>query len=289
MIKIFRNIFFSLALVATVVSCDEEDGRTEFGGPFYAQLNSSSASISESSSDFIKIKVNNVGPTLSTDLVVGYSFDGSTAVEGVDFNILTGDEGQIVIPAGSNTGEIVLQMIPNLAVDGDKVYNVTLTSTNAGLAVGRGQVGLNYSLTIIDDDCPIDLANDYAGEWEVTSFCAAPGSNNDGFCVGSQVGTIATLRADTSDPLGFTAIMSGGMHVDDFVINFQTCPETVSLTGTYVLAFNQNGAPAVMRTPDEPDVYGTGSYSATKITVVGTYSNTDGLNFDEFVLEYTKL
>ncbi|MEP2772867.1 MAG: Calx-beta domain-containing protein [Fulvivirga sp.] len=284
LILIFAGLFLA--------ACDEEDGRTEFGGPFYVELNATSNTISESSSDVVRIKVNNVGPTLDADVVVSYSFEGSTAVEGEDFEVLgNGTEGQIVIPAGANTGEISLKMIPNLEVDGDKTYNVTLTANNAGLEVGRGQIGLNYTLTIIDDDCPIDLAGEYAGDWEVTSFCAAPGSFNDGFCVGSQEGTIATLSADASDPLGFTAIMSGGMHDDDMIINFQTCPQTVSISGTYVMAFTQNGAPATMSATDEPDVYGTGTYNPDSkvITVVGVYGNTAGSSFDDFIIEYTKV
>lgn len=288
-----KLIYNSLALFmacAFLIACDEENGRVEYEGPFYVELNSTSASTSESSSGFVRIKANNVGPTLDTDIAVSYSFEGSTAVEGEDFEIVgDGTEGQIVIPAGKNTGEIVLQMIPNLAVDGDKVYNVTLTGNSAGLNVGSGEIGLSYALTIIDDDCPIDLAGDFAGEWEVTSFCAAPGSFNDGFCVSSQEGAIVTLAADASDPLGFTAILSGGIHADDMILDFQTCPGTVSISSSYTLAFNQNSAPATIGPTDEPEIYGTGTYTESKITVVGTYGNVDGANFDEFIIEYGKL
>ena len=53
-----------------VSACDEEDGRTTFGGPFYVQFTANSASVSEAdTTTIVQIQVSNVGPTLDSDIV----------------------------------------------------------------------------------------------------------------------------------------------------------------------------------------------------------------------------
>ncbi|MEQ9165073.1 MAG: hypothetical protein RLO12_02355, partial [Fulvivirga sp.] len=86
MMKLFKNIFSILLVMTILASCDEEDGRVTFEGPYYVEFNSRSAIISEAGATYI-IRVNQVGPTLGSDVTVNYSVEG-TAQEGVDYTIV---------------------------------------------------------------------------------------------------------------------------------------------------------------------------------------------------------
>lgn len=254
------------------------------------------------SSNVINVTFERSGADASQAVTVGFSAtaifastsdfqnEGDDAMATLTFS----NENTIVIPAGAYTETLTIAVADDLLSAGDRSVTIEITSVPDNYQIGfpsavdpRSQL----VVTIQDDDCPIDLVGDYEGDWEVVSFCAAPGSFNDGFCVSSIVGDVVTLTADTSDPTGTTAILSGGPHAEDFVVLFQTCPQTVRIDATYLLTFNQNDFQATLGPADEPDVYGTGTYNPDNfvIRVVGVYGNVNGAGFDEFIMEYKKL
>lgn len=192
-----KNIINGLVLVALLFvasSCDPENGRVTFDGPYYVQFTGSGSTISEEmESTTVIIEVSNVGPTKNEDIVVSYSTEGSTAVEGVDFDLAAGQtSGQIVIPAGKHFGTLKLNTIDNLDADGVKSLKVTLTSASGGLDAGRGAIGLSYTLTINDNDCPLDL-DTFAGSYDMDFTHTA------GFlwAAGFQSGFVSTLIPTT--------------------------------------------------------------------------------------------
>lgn len=160
-----------------LASCDEEDGRVTFEGPYYIGFTSNTATISEAGGSFI-IEVSQVGPTLGSDITVNYTVEGS-AQEGVDYTIVGGTEGTIVIPAGQHFGTLELQAIDDLSADGALNLKLTLSANSAGLENGRGAVEKTLSITITDDDCPIPpLEGDRSVETVETSPAGCSGVTN---------------------------------------------------------------------------------------------------------------
>ncbi len=192
----YINLLAIAGLLFVAFACDQADGRQIFEGPYYVQLTSASSSISEAdTTTTVSIQISNVGPTLTSDIIVTYSTEGSTAVEGVDYELAAGQtSGQIVIPAGEHFATLDLNTINNSVADGVKTLDITLVSADNGLSAGSGAIGVNHSLTISDDDCPLDLTT-FPGSYDLDF------THTVGFlwASGTQTGFVATLTA-TSDP-----------------------------------------------------------------------------------------
>lgn len=177
--KRVKYILYSGLLVGALglSSCDEENGRTTFEGPYYTQFTRSSQSISENSDGQADVQVSNVGPTLSSDVVVNYTIDPtSTAVEGVDFEIIgASGPGTITIPGGQHFGTIGIKPIDNFATESDRTVVLNLSGNNAGLNDGRGAIGTQTTVTILDNDCPYDIVGDFGTSLSETNPAGAEG------------------------------------------------------------------------------------------------------------------
>lgn len=227
----YINLLAIAGLLFVAFACDQADGRQIFEGPYYVQLTSSSASISEADENStVTIQVSNVGPTLDSDIVVTYSTDGSTAVEGVDYELAAGQtSGEIVIPAGEHFGSLQLNTINNDETDGDKTLAITLVSANNGLSAGSGAIGVSYSLAISDDDCPFDITA-FPGAYDVSWVQSAgwiwDAGENTGF-VSSLTATATANVYDTDNLLGAT---DGGQNDVQLVALFvDDVAETVAI------------------------------------------------------------
>lgn len=311
-----KNIYslWLLALsVLLITSCAEDDEFTKFTQKYVA-FTATSAQLEESQSVVsadgeatqvgrlytVELVRNSNGAneplTVTLNITSQYLDETPFSLPGEDasdaFEVIGGTS--VTFEPGEYTKSITLQTINDVTPSGNKEVVIAIASVSDdsyNIGLGESNRRTELTVTLIDDDCPIDIPNNLAGKWTVTSFCAAPGSFNEGFCRGDQVGQEVELIADDSDPLGTTAIISGGIHADPMVLKFITCPGQVAINSNYTLAFTQNGAPALIGPTDEPAVYGTGSYSeeSGKISVVVSYGNTaSGLVFDEFIIEYEK-
>ncbi len=276
--KYINSLFAIFAALVIFTGCDEEDGRITFDGAFI-EFDVATQSIAENSTSIVRIPVNNAGPTSGSDITVNYSTEGSTAVEGVDFEILAGGQlGQVIIPAGSNTGIIQLRMIDNLMSEGNLVLNLKLASNSANISSGRGEVGLASSLTIIDDDCPIDLS-EYEGEYSM-AVVGAPGQAFDGFdlceAASRDCSGPVTLVADASDPLGLTAIIQHPSIGGEYKIEFVTCAQETKVVQPMTSFF---GVAAWQMQQGQIN----GSYTASTIEIAGVLG-TNG----EFIITLTR-
>jgi hypothetical protein len=152
------NIGAAICFLFALSSCDQEDGRVTFGGPYYVQFTTSAQSVSEAAGSVVAIQVSNVGPTVSEDIIITYETTGSVAVEGVDYELEAGQtSGQIVIPAGRHFGELRFIPTDNDDSDGSRSLIFTLTGASSNLEAGSGAIGVTYTVTLTDDDCPLDL------------------------------------------------------------------------------------------------------------------------------------
>jgi hypothetical protein len=318
--KIFKIISLAIVAILLVASCAQTDfekftqkyvafegGSTSMGESIAISLADGSSQLANNSLEVTLFRsTTDFTEPLTVNVTATYTFlddtDFTTAGEdaSADFSVNV-DLSAVTIPAGAVSTSFVLTAINDLAAKGTKevVFTITGTSSDFDLGQQESQIGRTLTVIVNDDDCPINLEADWEGTYEVTEFCAAPGSFNEGFCAtgaAARAAVIAlpiTLTADPSDPLGQTAILSGGMHeTEPISISFITCPQQVVINGTYALDFEQNSAPAAIGPTDEPAVYGTGTYNPDNgtINLVVSYGNTaSGLVFDEFIISYSKV
>lgn len=162
------HTIFGILLLFLCASCEEE--AISYEDPPYIGFTTFSTSISEKNESFV-IEVANVGPISSSDIVVNYAIESSsTAQEGVDYDVVSGTEGTIVIPAGRQYGSLVITTLDNGMVDGDLNLVMTLTDNNAELNNGNGDISNTLTISIIDNDCPFDI-NEVIGLYS----CDEPG------------------------------------------------------------------------------------------------------------------
>jgi len=241
---------------------------------------------------------------ISSELSVAVSFtatyvsDNDFVTAGEDasdaFKIVD-DLSSIVFNANEATAAFTITTVDDVLPAGDVqiVFEITSVSDNKyQIGEQSGNSRSTTVLTLIDDDCPIDVPGTWEGVYEVREFPAAPGSFNEGFTVGAAAGLTVLVELDESDPLGASVILkpteSNSLLVDEMPMTFEVCPQTILIgPDAYTLAFNQNGAPASIGRTDEPATYGNGTFNpdGSTFTIVVSYGNTaSGLVFDEFLL-----
>jgi hypothetical protein len=315
--KIFILYGLIIAMVFMNTSC-EDAGEFVIFDEKYVAFTTSSASLAESSlvqtaDGDASIVDNSLVITLvrsttdfSNPLTVSiseeavYLSDSDFANAGEDASIhykVDKDLSSLTFPAGEAFVSFTVTSIDDLIPFGDKSVTFTITSvSDDNFRIGQQESAIrsSFSLILVDDDCPIDLVADWEGQYEVTEFCAPEGSPNAGFCRGAGVvGQIVTLTADPSDPLGVTAILSGGIHDADAMVKFIPCPEDVELAAEYQLSFIQNGQPARIfpLTDAQKANFGTGNFNPGNNTfnIFVGYGNIAGANFGAFEITYSKI
>lgn len=204
----------------------------------------------------------------------------------------TVSSSSVTIAAGSISSYFYVTSKNDGMSTGNKVLTITLTSVSDSdydLGFPDGGFPNVHVLTIIEDDCPIDIPSIWEGLYKVTSFEAAPNSFNEGFAPSAPLGREVMVELDASDPSGTSVLLKGGatpnLFIEDVPMKFETCDETVLIgEDLYFMNFSQNDAPAGIARADEPNVYGNGSYKGdgSQFTITATFTNDDGANFDEF-------
>ena len=319
---IMKNIKYisSIVLIFTFVlmSCEETELYPKYGdesGQSSVAFVNSTADLSESRTTSYADGTSVTGGAVTTitlvrrsadisaPLTVGITFsatytsDNDFVSEGEDASdaLKVGDLDGVTFAANESTTSFVVTTVDDVlpAGDVDVVFQIASVSDNKyQIGEQTGNSRDSIILTLVDDDCPIDVPGTWEGTYEVTDFPAAPGSFNEGFSVDPAVGLQVEVELDPSDPLGASVILkpseNNSLLVDEIPMSFVVCPETVLIgEGTYVMTFAQNGAPAALGRTDEPSVYGNGSFNpdGSSFTIVVSYGNTaSGLVFDEFLL-----
>ncbi len=234
--------------------------------------------------------------TITISKVAQFTTESPFASAGDDASssFLIGDElAQVTIPAGEYIKKVSLASIPDVLSSGNKTLKLEITGVSDptyNIGVGPSAIRKSFILTVNDDDCPINLIQDWEGTYEVTSICAPEGATNEGLCFSdiglSTAGLDVTLTADPSDPSGTTAILSGGIHVTPLIIKFITCESEVEFSG-----INEIFGGFAIRPSNAPAVYGVSTYqeASKRITLVTDLTEPGGgPNYDEFIVEYVK-
>ena len=151
-----KKYFVKLALLAlsttAFVSCDEDT--VTYGGDNFVSFNQVARTRFNAFENVgvAEIPVNLAFPK-SSDVVVTFKIENSTAVEGVDYVLLT--PGTVTIPAGETTANIRIQITNNDVQNDSKSMEITLTSVSqADVSLGLVDNGSKFKrLLIVNDDC----------------------------------------------------------------------------------------------------------------------------------------
>ncbi len=249
--KRFNKILLGLALLAFAVSCEETEFETtgENLGNFVS-FSTGAASVNENSgsttadgtstvsgSNYV-IRILRSTTDLSQPLTVNISSsitfattsDFANAGDDASSTVLFSSSiNTVEIPAGEAEANVTFSTINDDFSAGDKSVILTITGTSdASYALGAPQaaIGNTLAITVVDDDCPIDIAS-FEGEYTMT-VVGTPGAPFDGFdlCASAarDCSGVVTLAADPSDPLGQTAILTHPSFGGEYKIQFITCP-----------------------------------------------------------------
>lgn len=262
----YLNLIIASVLFMGFLGCEEP---TFEKTPSYVAFESPSASISEASitdtqdgeststGNFYTGRVYRSSSDLSTELTVDMDIGGVYA-KTTDF----ADEGDdasstftssfnesIVIPAGKTDAIFVISTVNDLFSSGNKNVVLSITGTSdASYEVGYSSAGISgdFSLTIIDDDCPIAIDNwvdTYIVKREVFT-----GGTNEGVSFATIFGRTYQLefKRDPSDATGTKVIIDNSDGFDEFVsdgtvMSFLTCPGEVTFDALSIFVNTGNG------------------------------------------------
>lgn len=292
--KKLYSIIMSLTILMMALSCDDSEFETtEDNLGRYITFTNTSASFSENSatttadgiastaantytveiirsaSDLSQALSVNINVSVVYATTTDFANAGEDASETVSFSQ---DISSLTIPAGEVSSTFYITSFNDDFSAGDKT--ITLTITNAAdYTIGNQGFGGSTVITIVDDDCPIDLAS-FEGEYTM-EIIGSPESPNDGFdlCASASrdCSGVVTLTADTSDPLGQTAILTHPSFGGEYKIQFVTCPKETLVVQPMASIFGD--ADWNMQQGSLPGSYNDASKDISIVGVLGSFGN----------------
>lgn len=225
-----RLFYITLISLGLFVSCEEDlivyDTETGF-----IQFSSTSSSIEEAALG---------GPSVTTVLLGSGENTGGVTV---NFTVTAADpsrftvepaSGSLTIPAGEFSADIVITPIDNVLVDGNMDIVLELTSGSSvpvGIG-GEGQQAVSKTITLIDDDCPVDI-NAFTGTFDVDEVFTS--GVNEGLTLSGAFGESYQLEltAQPGDATGTKVVITNSPGFDQYipdgtVMTLQACPGTVA-------------------------------------------------------------
>lgn len=158
-----------------VIACDEDETvytPLNFPDEAFVAFEGGAVTVPEGSSDDIVIKVILATVNQDANVTVDFTISSSNAVLGTHYEIVD-NKSQFSIATGEYSDDILIRMIDNTDTDGNKELKITLTGNSAGANIGYlgpDALGSTLNLTILDDDCPLQLVGEYTELAEVEAF-----------------------------------------------------------------------------------------------------------------------
>jgi hypothetical protein len=234
-------LLFSLIIALVFTSCEKQENVMFLSTDGFIQLKSKSS---------INTGENNTDPIV-LDVLFGGNASQNTAGITVDFTVTTDDVsrytvipagGTLEIPAGAVSGQIILTPVDNILADGNAVIKIEL-SQSSSKAIGLGGEGLSFisqTITIIDDDCAIvlaDMVGTYKGKdnW----YASAGGPLSTQFTTtfdGTNLLSVGLGYAWLANPSfwGEPIVKESSVPLEiDLVTGVVTIPYTYTATTTY--------------------------------------------------------
>jgi hypothetical protein len=239
-----KNLFKKLFVVVAVfglLSCEPDRHFLDlsgFDGDFsngWVHFEVSSRSVAEDDpegTELVVLRSDIEGSeTVTIELVATYVDDGTDATS--TFTV-TPSNLQVTFEAGQARAVVAIIPINNDIADGNKTLEFTITNSARGAWIGypgEARVNSAATVTIIDDDCPIDI-NAFVGTFSVAEqFTSGPNAPRGlASFFGESYRLILTL--DPTDVTGTRVIINNAPGFDEYipdgtVMTFLTCSGTV--------------------------------------------------------------
>ncbi|MGR7812315.1 hypothetical protein [Lacinutrix undariae] len=237
-----KKVYLMLSCLVLAFSCEDvEQINGKLTSTEWLQFENATDQVSENDTEPLLVPVIYAAATNDTDIDVSFTY---TATDTQGYTVEPAN-GIVTIPAGEFVGYITVTPIDDIIVGENVVLDFTIeanTDFNLGIA-GDGVYNVNSIVTIIEDDCPIDIVADWEGTYSGTEVFTDSGdpdvSPNAGLSITS--GFTATLTANTADPTGTSAIwtIGGGYLVNGEPMSFTTCSEEVVFSGNPIQVAGQ--------------------------------------------------
>jgi len=163
MIKsIYKILLFAVSILLIITSCKEEDNILEYTDDSFYRFAAESGMVSENAAAPIEVEVFYSVPGGGSGSV-DFSVGGDLA-EGTDYKLLNSSNSLSFSEDNGYKDVIQIEPIDNEDVStSPRTILITLTNPSGGSAGFPGPDALNstYELTIVEDDCPSELAGTY--------------------------------------------------------------------------------------------------------------------------------
>lgn len=163
---IYKNFYLILLTSLFLLSSCEDERPNFYQNPDgFIQLAATSGDVAEDSTDGYTATVLLGAGTNESGVTVNYTLTSDDNSRFTDMGA-----GTVTIPAGEFSADIVIMPIDNVNTDGNLEIILELSDNNT-LDVGIGGEGVNnnkQTITILDNDCPIDVSDAY--ETKVFAF-----------------------------------------------------------------------------------------------------------------------
>ncbi len=217
-----KSIYILIATLGFLVSCEEDLVIYDTANGF-TQLAATSGTVTEDAGTFAATVLLGSGENangVSVDFTVTSSDPARYTVEPAS--------GTLEIPAGEFSADIVLNIVNNLLVDGNIDVTITLTGGSVPVGIGgEGALNVASTITIVDDDCPVDI-NAFVGTFDVfenfTAGVNSPLGLTDFFGEVYQL----ELSLAPGDPTGTKVVINNSPGFNEYipdgtVMSFLTC------------------------------------------------------------------
>ncbi|WP_436517509.1 hypothetical protein [Ekhidna sp. To15] len=255
--KILKIFFLTILTASIIFSCTE----TEFasvGDQKFVAFSSTSLSVGESSSSSDLNGASTIGSNSVDIIVLRSTSDLSQALtvsinasaeylEQSDFADLgedassefsvSKDLGSLVIPAGEASARFSVITVDDVFPKGNKSLTLTITDvSDNSYNIGNANLAKSAvaSVTLVDDDCPITIA-DWYGTYKVEeAFTTVNDPNGLGFFFAESYQL--TFSENPSDVTLTSVIVTNSPGFDEYfpdgtILKFETCPGSVTFNG----------------------------------------------------------
>lgn len=241
--KFILNIFLTILGLISLNSCLLDDHVTDFGkGPIVTQF--PSATLSE---NFLQDENNTVydyeipiqyfgddGTPLDEDVQVEIGVSPDTeAQEGVEFSLA---DPNVVIPAGENTGAVVVQVISE-ALDAFDPKQMVLEIVSSNQQVSSNKNKVSVTLQAI---CPSSLAGEYQYTNEVNGDITITETGSGKYEVSADNAFGEAYPFNISDVCGVLTV-TGGYLPDNFGVTTSGYGEVDEETGIITIYYTAEG------------------------------------------------
>lgn len=257
-----KNKTFKFALLMAFVggffiSCDEDEtvaNTLTYPANGFVAFETSGSTVAESAG-MVTITAQYGSTSSAADQSFGFTSASAEAVEGVDYTIVD-SRTSFDFAAGVHTNSIDVNIIDNLAVDGQK--NIVFTLTGEGFP-GEAALNSTYTLVVNDDDCPF-LPSTFEGGPTTTETLNYGGPYTDGYSF--------LLLSSTDDGAG--TFLTATYEVSGFMVGqFGAWSEVITDGGTVNMTLDNTD-------PTLPVITITGAADPQGVGFMNYYATTDG-------------